>query len=181
MKKILLSLAVIVSLAGYSYIERQQSVSAAHADSTSIFDRTIGRLFNDSDSPTPPAQHTSSPSAGTDPSQTTTSSTSNQTSTTTQPAGKYKDGSYTGSQADAFYGYIKVLAVISNGRLADVKFLEYPNDRRNSVEINQYAMPILSQEAVQAQSANVDIASGATDTSYAFRESLSAALDAAKN
>lgn len=92
---------------------------------------------------------------------------------------KYKDGTYTGSVADAFYGNIQVQATIKGGKITAVKFLQYPNDRPNSVAINQQAMPYLQQEAIQAQSANVDGVSGATDTSVAFRQSLSAALSKA--
>jgi uncharacterized protein with FMN-binding domain len=92
----------------------------------------------------------------------------------------YKDGSFTGSVADAFYGLVQVKAVIKNGLINDVVFLSYPNDRENSVFINNQAMPLLTQEAIAAQSANVDIISGATETSLAFRESLGVALAAAK-
>ena len=47
--------------------------------------------------------------------------------------------------------------------------------------INQQAMPILTQEAIQAQRAEVDIVTGATDTSEAFIQSLGAALAQAAN
>lgn len=40
---------------------------------------------------------------------------------------------------------------------------------------------MLSQEAIQAQSANVDIISGATDSSQAFTVSLQSALNKAKS
>lgn len=95
--------------------------------------------------------------------------------------GPYHNGAYTGSVADAYYGNIQVRAIISGGRITDVTFLQYPNDRSTSIEINTQAMPYLKIEAIQAQSANVDIVSGATDSSYAFRESLGSALHKAKN
>lgn len=87
-----------------------------------------------------------------------------------------KDGEYTGVSADAFYGYIQVKAVIKNGKLTDVNFLQYPRGHENSIAINMMAMPYLKREAITAQSANVDIVSGATDTTKAFIESLSSAL-----
>ncbi len=90
------------------------------------------------------------------------------------------DGTYTGSSADAFYGFIQVRATITSGMITDVVFLQHPNDRRDSVEINNYAMPILRSEAITAQSSKVDIVSGATDSSLAFIESLQSALDQAK-
>lgn len=88
----------------------------------------------------------------------------------------YKDGQYTGNVADAYYGNIQVQATIQGGKISDVVFLDYPQDRRNSVRINTEAMPLLKSEAIQAQSAQVDIVSGATATSDAFRQSLASAL-----
>jgi uncharacterized protein with FMN-binding domain len=93
-----------------------------------------------------------------------------------QPQGQYKNGQYIGSSADAFYGFVQVKAVISGGKIVDVQFLSYPSDRSTSRQINSQAMPYLIQEAIAAQSANVDIISGATDTSQAFIQSLASAL-----
>jgi uncharacterized protein with FMN-binding domain len=88
----------------------------------------------------------------------------------------YKDGQYTGQVADAFYGAVQVQVDIQGGKIANVQFLQYPNDRRTSVRINSQAVPMLQSEALQAQSAQVDIISGATLTSQAFIESLQSAL-----
>lgn len=90
--------------------------------------------------------------------------------------GKYKNGTYTGSQADASYGIVQVEAIITNGNISNIKFLSYPNDRQHSVQVSNYAMPILKQEAIAAQSQNVDTVSGASYTSAAFIESLGGAL-----
>ncbi len=92
----------------------------------------------------------------------------------------YNDGSFDGSVADAYYGYVQVRAIIRNDKIVDVQFLQYPNDRGTSIEINSQAMPYLTQEAIQAQSSNVDIVSGATQTSGAFRESIASALAKAR-
>ncbi|MDE1919134.1 MAG: FMN-binding protein [Patescibacteria group bacterium] len=97
-----------------------------------------------------------------------------------QIGGLYADGSYAGSPADAYYGTVQVKAVVQNGRIADVQFLQYPSDRSTSRYINGQAMPLLTQEAIRAQSAQVDGVSGATFTSQAFAESLAAALAQAK-
>jgi len=98
-----------------------------------------------------------------------------------KPQGQYKDGTYTGPSVDAYYGNVQVAAVIQNGKLADVKILDYPQDRRTSQYINGQALPILVQEAISAQNANVDAVSGASESSPAFKQSLSAALVQAKN
>ena len=102
-------------------------------------------------------------------------------SSSNQNSLSYTDGEYTGISADAYYGYIQVQAVIKNGKLTDVNFLQYPNGHSRSIEINTTAMPYLKQEAIAAQSADVDIVSGATDTTKAFIESLSSALSKAKS
>ena len=98
-----------------------------------------------------------------------------------KPKGQYADGTYTGAAADAYYGNIQVQAVIQGGKLTDVIFLQYPNDRRTSQHINDQAMPYLKSEAIQAQSANVSGVSGASDSSQAFVQSLGDALSQAKN
>jgi uncharacterized protein with FMN-binding domain len=98
------------------------------------------------------------------------------TATSAPSRGQYKDGTYQGPAVDAFYGMVQVQAVIQNGKIKTVQFLQYPNDRRTSVRINQVAVPYLQQEAMQVQSANVDIISGATLTSEGFIMSLQAAL-----
>lgn len=102
------------------------------------------------------------------------------TSSGNQTAVHYKDGEYTGDVTDAFYGNLQVKAVIRGGKIADVLFLQYPNDRETSIEINKQAMPMLKTEAIAAQSAEVDIVSGATQTSEAFIGSLKSALLQAK-
>ena len=105
----------------------------------------------------------------------------NQTTTTTTTVANalYKDGQYDGSIADAYYGNVQVRVIIQGGNLTDVQFLSYPNDRNQSIEINSYALPILKSEAIKVQSAQVDIVSGATNTSRAFINSLSPALSQA--
>jgi uncharacterized protein with FMN-binding domain len=95
--------------------------------------------------------------------------------------GQYRDGTYTGPSVNAYYGNVKVQAVISGGKLSNVIFLNYPQSHPASMYINSQAMPYLTQEALQMQSANVDIISGATFTSEAFAQSLASALAQAKN
>ena len=94
--------------------------------------------------------------------------------------GIYNDGTYVGNSIDAYYGNVHVRAIIDNGKLSDVVIIDYPQDRGHSIQINNYALPILKQEAIQAQSANVNIVSGATDSSGAFMDSLASALAQAK-
>ena len=127
--------------------------------------------------PTTSADSSSSSNSSPDASSTSGALTPTSASSTSAPI--YKDGTYTGSSADAQWGIVQVKVVIQNGKITAVPFLQYPNERDRSVSINSYADPQLSSEAVQAQSANVDVVTGATDTSEAFMQSLSDALSQA--
>jgi uncharacterized protein with FMN-binding domain len=81
---------------------------------------------------------------------------------------------------DAFYGIVQVQTTVQNGKIANVQALEYPTDRRTSARINSIAIPYLQQESIQAQSANIDLITGATLTSEAFAASLQVALGQAQ-
>ena len=66
-------------------------------------------------------------------------------------------------------------------RITAVNVPLYPNHTSRSIYINRQAIPILREEVLRAQmSTNIDLVSGATDTSYAFVQSLQAAIVAAK-
>jgi uncharacterized protein with FMN-binding domain len=92
----------------------------------------------------------------------------------------YKDGEYTGPVVDAYYGNLQVKAIIQNGLLTDVQFLQFPMKKGNTFDISNNSMPILKAEAIQTQSADVNIISGATQTVEAFHVSLAGALLLAK-
>ncbi len=61
-------------------------------------------------------------------------------------------------------------------RMTAVTVPVYPNHTDRSVFINQNALPILKAEALKAQSANINMVSGATDTSNGFEQSLQSAI-----
>jgi uncharacterized protein with FMN-binding domain len=77
------------------------------------------------------------------------------------------------------YGPVQVEITVDGTRLVDVQALELPTDRRLSQQISAYVAPILSSEALQAQSSRIDVISGATFTSEGYAQSLQAALDSA--
>ncbi len=93
--------------------------------------------------------------------------------------GSYADGTYTGPVTNAYYGTMQIQAVVKSGRLSGIRVLQYPNDRSTSIAINRQALPMLRNEVIAAQSANVDIISGATLSSDAFIQSLGGALSKA--
>lgn len=95
---------------------------------------------------------------------------------------------FTGSAAQADrWGYVQVTitvrkttTTISGKRKVTRRMTgltaTYPNHTSRSVVINQQAIPILRSEALQAQSANIQLVSGATDASAAFVQSLQSAI-----
>ena len=91
-------------------------------------------------------------------------------------ARRYRDGSFTGSAFDAYYGMVQVQANVQNGQLVSVDVLAYPNHQRTSRSINWQALPMLQSEVIRAQGTRVNIISGATLTSTAYLRSLKDAL-----
>jgi uncharacterized protein with FMN-binding domain len=89
------------------------------------------------------------------------------------------DGTFTGPAVDAYWGNLQVQVVVQNGRITSLSVPKYPSDRRESQRINQQALPLLRNEVVAAQTASVNIVSGATLTSEAFMTSLQSALSQA--
>ncbi|CAN5755098.1 hypothetical protein BH11PAT2_BH11PAT2_02120 [soil metagenome] len=165
MKKFLISALFLIGFGAYVY-GNQNNTNAATISTTSTNTLNSGSLSG------------TVTATGETPTATTPKATPAVT-TTPKSTGQYRNGTYTGSVANAYYGNIQVAAVISGGKLTDVTFLQYPNDRGESVYINQRAMPALKSEAISAQSARVRGVSGASDTSAAFVESLSSALSQA--
>ena len=86
------------------------------------------------------------------------------------------NGGITGTAIRTIFGDVQVRIVISGGKLIDVQPLQLPRDRARSAFISQYSAPILRSEAIRAQSARIDIVSGATYTSIAYGRSLESAL-----
>lgn len=85
----------------------------------------------------------------------------------------------TGSVAQTQWGPVQVQLRVRNGRITKVSVVQYPNGNGNDQAINSQALPILTQETVDSQSANIDMVSGATVTSDGYVESLQSALDRA--
>jgi uncharacterized protein with FMN-binding domain len=110
-----------------------------------------------------------------------TQTTSNSSDLATiQTTAAYKDGSYTGNVADAFYGNLQAQVTIQNGKITNITYLQQPNDRGESVQVAANSLPKLRAEAIAAQSAQVDAVSGATQNSQAFVQTVQSALDQAK-
>lgn len=111
---------------------------------------------------------------------TSTSDSSTSGSSTTTTSG-YADGTYTGGSANTRYGPVQVQITVSGGEITAVEVIEYPASNRRDIEINERAIPILVDETLSAQTADVDMVSGATYTSDGYIQSLQSALDEAQS
>ena len=84
----------------------------------------------------------------------------------------------TGSTVSTRYGDVAVQITVTNGQITDVQAVALPT-HGHSGEISNEVAPILASEALHAQSATIDIVSGATYTSRAYAKSLQSAIDQA--
>ena len=98
---------------------------------------------------------------------------------TTPGTGTAQTATVTGSSTDTRWGPVQVQITVANGEITDVTVVEYPTGNGKDRQINARAIPLLVQETLDAQSADIDMVSGATVTSDGYVESLQAALDEA--
>jgi len=101
------------------------------------------------------------------------------TATGAQGTSGYADGTFTGQDVSMRYGDVQVQVTISGGAVTDVTALQLPNGDGHSSRISSIVEPMLRSEALQAQTASIDLISGATYTSGAYKQSLQSALDTA--
>ena len=78
------------------------------------------------------------------------------------------------------FSVIQVQATVQDGKLIGVKTVTLTGDGPHTQAINARAEPLLRASALKAQSADVDIVSGATYTSRSWKQSLQAAIDKAR-
>jgi uncharacterized protein with FMN-binding domain len=90
------------------------------------------------------------------------------------------DGSHLGAVFTNPYGPVQVRAEVRAGRIVDVTAVQLPTAAARGIEIGMRATPVLREQALQRQSAELDTVSGATYTSDGYRRSLQSALDAAR-
>lgn len=90
------------------------------------------------------------------------------------------DGTYQGPSTSTRWGPVQVQITVSGGKVTDVQAIDYPTENGRDQQINSYAIPRLAKEALAAQSAKIDMVSGATVTSRGYITSLQSALDQAK-
>ena len=84
------------------------------------------------------------------------------------------NGTFTGPSVNVNYGNVQVKITVVNGRITDAVAVKAPtgkNDRWTNM-----AVPILKEQTLKAQSANIQGASGASYTSYGWFTSLQGAI-----
>ena len=108
-----------------------------------------------------------------------TDGSSSSDSGTTSSGSSSTAKTYDGDTVQTRWGPVQVRITVQNGKITASEAVVYPDGNREDQQINSFALPVLSQEAVQQQSANIDMVSGATVTSQGYLSSLQSAIDQA--
>lgn len=153
------------------------TVGGSSAIGLSIGPSTTGPTSTASPDSTSSAQSPSSSSSGS-----TAGSTGSSGGSTGSAGGSTSSSAtktVTGDAIDTRYGPIQLQVTVTGTKITNIQVLEYPSESSRDEEINSYALPELNQEAMSAQSAQIDAVSGATYTSEGYIQSLQSALDKA--
>ncbi|WP_116114856.1 FMN-binding protein [Austwickia chelonae] len=118
-------------------------------------------------------------SRGGAPSTSTTVAPSTASAVPCQPNPSYRDGQYSGERADYKYGDTTVKITVAGGCITQVEAALNANSSY-STQLQGKAGPVLKDRVVAANSAEISTVSGATYTSQAYRTSLQAAVDQAR-
>ncbi|MCW2751121.1 MAG: hypothetical protein JWR83_2231 [Aeromicrobium sp.] len=154
---LLSTLTVLVLLFGY------------HTSTSKSFDgnSVIATPVRGSASPAPSSAPTTSPSASPSPSPSSGSTKASSPSTVTGPS------------VDTQWGPVQVAITVAAGKITAVSVPVYPSGNGRDAQINSYALPILIDETIKAQTAGIDMVSGATVSSRGYLQSLQGAIDQA--
>ena len=104
----------------------------------------------------------------------TKSATPTAAATTAVATPAAKSGTFTGPAVFVNYGTVQVKITVQNGKIIDAVAVQAPSGRND--RYTNMAVPILKQQTLAAQSANIKGASGASYTSYGWFKSLQGAL-----
>ena len=117
-----------------------------------------------------------SASPGSSPSSSATSGSTSGSSSANTAA---KSGVFVGDPITSQFSTIQVEITVSGSKISNITVLQDSDDEEHSAQVDNYAIPILRSEVLSAQSANVDVVSGATFTSQSYTQSLQSAIDRA--
>jgi len=107
----------------------------------------------------------------------TTAATGPTTAAATTPAAAATTRTVDGQPMTIPYGVVQIRLIITGSTITDVQALQLPNGDGHSQGIAQLAVPMLRQQVLAAQSAQINGVSGATYTSGGYAQSVQSALD----
>jgi uncharacterized protein with FMN-binding domain len=166
-----LSTTSSINIAGGSAIGTTGTGSSASASSSSATSVASTKpVATKKATATPTKAATTQPTA----TQRATATPSATTTTIAPAASTVKDGTFTGPSVNVNYGNVQVKITVVNGRITDAVAVKAPsgkNDRYTNMSV-----PVLKQQTLNAQSANIQGVSGASYTSYGWFISLQGAL-----
>jgi uncharacterized protein with FMN-binding domain len=164
------TVTIVVLLFGYHTSTNKTSAAVSASSSSPTTSAGTGSSSK-SPSSSKSSSRASSSSGGS--SSASSRSSSSPTRGTTTPK------TYTGSVAQTRWGPVQVQIMVASDKITKVTVLQQPNGNPRDTEINDYALPILVQDTLNAQSTKIDMVSGATVTSTGYVASLQAAIDEA--
>lgn len=89
------------------------------------------------------------------------------------------DSTVTGEAYSTRWGDVQVRITVEGGEITGIEAVELPENDGHSQRISQVAEPVLREEVLSSQSADVQLVGGATYTSRAYLNSLQSAIDKA--
>jgi uncharacterized protein with FMN-binding domain len=151
-----------------------QATTKAVASATASTTASASATATPTHSATASATASATPTATATPTHSATATATPTHSATPTPAAVTKSGTFTGPAIFVNYGTVQVKITVTNGRITDAVAVQAPSGRND--RYTQMAVPILKQQTLTAQSANIKGASGASYTSYGWFKSLQGAL-----
>ena len=157
----------------------QTTAGQATTSQTTTSQTTAGQTTTDTQTTTGTDTQTTTGTEGTDTQTTDTQETDTSTTEATTASSGYQDGTYTGQTATHRYGSVTVTVTISGGAITNLTEDVVSDGDHHSERINEQAVPIVKEEVLSANSAQVNTVSGGTYTTEAYLQSLQSALDQA--
>lgn len=168
------TLSVVVLLFSYS-TSHSATLTTAPASSP-----VVAAVKPDESTPTPAPTATTTPTTPAEPADPTDQADPTATTPTDTPSATASGSqTFAGDAAMTRFGAVQVQITVESGRITAASVLQVPYEDRHDQEINSRAVPVYNDEVVSAQSAQIDVVSGATVTWEGYTSSLQSAIDQA--
>ncbi|CAN7318342.1 FMN-binding protein [Terrabacter sp. LjRoot27] len=181
------TLTVLVLLFSYSTSRSSSAVVAAETRQVTTSSKTSDSTGSTSGSSSASSTDSSGqePADDTADSGTSSSGTSGSSSSSGSSGASGSTGTssaattYAGDAVMTRYGNVQVQITVKDGKITAAEVLQVPWNDRHDQMINSAAVPVYNEETVTAQSAQIDVVSGATYTWDGYTQSLQSAIDQA--